>query len=308
MYGATCGLSRAAENAFGFYILGSRGAMAGFVPPPGIYSQNDFYFYNGSTQANREIVTGGHIIANVSDSIRADFQSLSLITPWQILGGDFGIGAIIPWGGVAIRAGAQYSGPLVNTPTRADFGDSTLVMGDPVLTTVLGWHSGNFHWNISGLMNSPLGYYRAGQVANLAFHRWAGDISGALTYFDPKTGLDLSIVTGMTFNGENPVTHYRTGTEYHLEWAMTQTLAKGLSAGVIGYYYKQITGDGGTGALLGPFKGEIAAFGGTIAYTIDLPETQISTRIKVLREFDATNRLTGTAGFMTVAFPLYAFK
>lgn len=31
----------AAENGVGFYLLGGRGPMAGYIPPPGVYIQND---------------------------------------------------------------------------------------------------------------------------------------------------------------------------------------------------------------------------------------------------------------------------
>lgn len=33
----------AAEGGASFYLLGSRGPMAGFTPPPGVFFQNDFY-------------------------------------------------------------------------------------------------------------------------------------------------------------------------------------------------------------------------------------------------------------------------
>jgi len=73
---------------------------------------------------------------------------------------------------------------------------------------------------------------------------------------------------------------------------------------VIGYYYQQVTGDSGTGARLGDFMGRTIALGGTAAYTFKLDGRDITTRVKVLREFDVENRLEGTAGFLTVSFPI----
>jgi hypothetical protein len=73
---------------------------------------------------------------------------------------------------------------------------------------------------------------------------------------------------------------------------------------VIGYYCQQVTGDSGTGARLGDFMGRTIALGGTAAYSFKLDGRDITARVKVLREFDVENRLEGTAGFLTVSFPI----
>jgi hypothetical protein len=66
-----------------------------------------------------------------------------------------------------------------------------------------------------------------------------------------------------------------------------------------------LTGDSGAGARLGDFKGRVTALGGTLGYTFAVDGRPISTRIKVFREFDARNRLEGTAAYVTVALPLF---
>lgn len=38
---------QAAEAATGVYLLGSRAGWAGITPPPGVYFQDDTYFYSG---------------------------------------------------------------------------------------------------------------------------------------------------------------------------------------------------------------------------------------------------------------------
>jgi hypothetical protein len=186
--------------------------------------------------------------------------------------------------------------------------DKASVFGDLVGMAALGWHSGKWHWTITGLLNVPVGDYREGEIANLAFHRWAGDISAAVTWLDPELGLDLSAAAGFTFNGTNEVTDYTTGTEFHVQWAISKNLTKQFSIGFIGYYYDQITGDSGPGAQLGDFEGRVTALGGTIAYNFEVGHTPVSTRLKVFREFDVENRLEGTAGFLTVAFPFAVNK
>jgi hypothetical protein len=39
-----CGPVRASEGGVSFYIPGVKGPMAGFLPPPGVFFQDDAYF------------------------------------------------------------------------------------------------------------------------------------------------------------------------------------------------------------------------------------------------------------------------
>lgn len=86
-------------------------------------------------------------------------------------------------------------------------------------------------------------------------------------------GLEVSLATGVTFNWTNTATNYRTGTELHLEGAVSYNLTPAFSVGVVGYHYEQLTGDTGTGANLGAFEGRVSALGGTVGYNFKLGET-----------------------------------
>ena len=294
----------AAENGAGFYLLGSRGALAGVLPPPGLYFQNDVYLYSGVTGANVAIPFNGRIVADVKANAVFEAPTLLWSTPLQILGGNLGLSASLPTGGPVIDAGVSLTGPRGNVISR-DLHDSVFTVGDPVIASTVGWHAGNFHWSTGVTVNVPIGDYHPGALANIAFHRWGADVFAAGTWLDPHLGIDLSGAVGVTFNGTNPVTDYTTGTEFHLELAASKILSNGFQFGVIGYYYQQVTGDSGTGARLGDFMGRTIALGGTAAYTFKLDGRDITTRVKVLREFDVENRLEGTAGFLTVSFPIF---
>ncbi len=45
--------AHAAEAATGVYLLGSRGPNAGITPPPGVYFQDNTYFYSGKISGAR---------------------------------------------------------------------------------------------------------------------------------------------------------------------------------------------------------------------------------------------------------------
>lgn len=181
--------------------------------------------------------------------------------------------------------------------------DAVFTVGDPLVSAFVGWEAGNFHYQVGTMVNIPIGDYQEGEISNIAFHHWGADVFAAATWLDPNIGLDLSGVVGMTFNAENPATDYRTGNEFHFEWAAVQHFNERFDAGLVGYYYNQVTGDSGAGAAR-PFKGEAAAIGATIGWNFKAGEVPISTRIKYFHEFEATNRAKGDAVFLTISMPL----
>jgi hypothetical protein len=128
--------------------------------------------------------------------------------------------------------------------------------------------------------------------------------AAAVTWLDPARGLELSVATGFTFNWENPDTDYKTGTEFHVEWAVLQHFSKTFALGLAGYHYQQVTGDSGSGASLGPFKGRVTALGPVMTSSFELGKIPVSAELKWLHEFDAENRATGDAGILTISMPL----
>ena len=312
---------RAAEQATGVYLLGSKSSMAGFLPPPGTYGSSMKYYYDGSASgsaaAGRALGQIGNVTLQADIDIDAkvfiELPTLLLVTPYKVLGGNIAFGAIVPFGwkdiGVDLDALATLTlanGTTVQQGARFSFDQDTFDLGDPLLTGIIGWHSGNWHWNVSGLLNIPVGPYSASSVTNIAFNRWAFDTTAALTWLDAAKGRELSAAAGFTFNGENDATNYETGTEFHLEFAAMQYLSKAFAIGITGYYYNQVTGDSGAGATLGAFKGEVTAIGPNINYNFQWGNTPVSTSLRWLHEFDAKNRLEGDAVLFSATFPFGA--
>ncbi|GJE46285.1 SphA family protein [Methylobacterium soli] len=301
--------AQAAEGGLSFYIEGQAVPLGGIVPPPGLYFDSTTYFYSGKVGANRQTQIGGNVVANVNVNLVADFATALWVTPVQILGGDLAFAFVMPFGEPAVRAGVLLNGPLINQafgrPIGASVGDSTFNPGDPIVSASLGWHSGNWHWKLAGVLSIPAGGYEPGQLSNVALNRYIGDISAGATYLDPALGIELSAAAGFTLNGTNPATRYNTGDEFHVDVSASKYLSKEVSVGVIASHYQQFTGDSGPGARLGPFKGRVTAVGGTIAVTGELGKIPVTARLKVLREVEVENRFQGTIGFFEVSFPLW---
>lgn len=297
---------RAAEGGAGFYLLGSKGPAAAITPPPGVFFSNDVYFYSGDLGGGKALPAGGRLSVGVEGRAVIDVPTVLWVLPEDVVGGHLGLSASVPFGWKETSADVTLAGPRGGTAS-GNVTDPVFTVGDPVLGGLLGWEAGNFHWQTSLLVNVPIGDYQKGEISNIAFHHWGADVSGGLTWLDPSIGLDLSGVIGMTFNAENPTTDYRTGNEFHFEWAAVQHFSKTFDAGLVGYYYDQVTGDSGDGARSG-FKGRVAAIGATIGWNFKAGEVPVSARIKYFHEFSVENRARGDAVFLTLSVPLSITK
>jgi hypothetical protein len=265
--------AQATEGGLGFYLLGTKTSMAGFVPPPGTYLADFNYYYSGST--NIDFNLGG---VNVNGGVDAEayiklFNGL-WVAPAKVFGGHAAFSVAVPIGWKSVAAGAIVD-PGGNE-LELNFQDDGTHIGDSVLGASLGWHEGNWHWSLGTLVNVPIGYWKRGDVTNMGFNRWAVDVTGALTYLDLKTGIELSGAAGFTFNGENDDTNYKTGTEFHLEGAAMQHFSKSFALGIQGYFYQQVTGDSGSGARLGDFEGRVIALGPAIDFSFALGKVPVS--------------------------------
>jgi hypothetical protein len=300
------GLASAAEGGAGFYLLGSKTATAGITPPPGVFFSNDLYMYRGDLGGDRGLPTGGRLAVGVDGAAVISIPTVIWVLPEEIAGGHLGLSATIPVGWKNTKADLTVAGPLGGTATGS-VSDKVVTIGDPVLGALLGWESGNFHYQVGTLINVPIGNYQDGEISNIAFHHWGADVNAAVTWLDPTVGLDLSAAIGMTFNAENPATDYRTGNEFHFEWAAVQHFNEQFDAGLVGYYYDQVTGDSGDGAR-SDFKGRVAAIGATIGWNFKVGELPVSTRIKYFHEFAAENRAEGDAVYLSISVPLSITK
>ncbi|WP_420342088.1 SphA family protein [Paenirhodobacter sp.] len=276
------------------------------MPSAGLYFQNDLYYYNGDIGAERKLPTGGRLALGVDGSAVIDLPTFIWVLPEEMLGGHLGLAATFPIGWKSTSADLTLAGPR-GGPARADVSDEVFTIGDPVLSAFLGWNQGNLHWQVGTMINVPVGDYQKGEISNIAFHHWGADVFTAMTWLDPASGLDLSGVLGVTFNDENPATDYRTGNELHFEWAAVKHFSPAFDAGMIGYYYDQLTDDSGDGAS-GPFRGQVTAVGATMGWNFKMGDRPVSARVKYYHEFDVRNRAEGDVLFVSLTMPLSILK
>jgi len=275
------------------------------MPPlQGVFMNNQGYYYNGGAQGGKDFVVGGKVVAGLNAQVAADFLTVLWVPTTNTLGGaTFAVGGALPVGDPMVHVSAVVTGPGGNTISLAS-SDSAFVVGDPLATAALGWKTGDLHIQLSTIINIPIGDYREGALANLAFHRWAEDGSLAATWHNDKSGWDLSGKAGFTFNGTNTDTDYKTGTEFHIEGSLEKALSPQWSLGAQAYYFHQVTPDSGSGARLGAFEGEVTGVGGTAAYHLKLGKMPATLRLSGFDEFEATNRLQGYSLWLGLSVPL----
>jgi hypothetical protein len=298
--------AQAVESAASLYLLGSGGPGTAVMPPiEGVFFANSAYYYDGQAGAGREFLIGGKVVTDVKATVIADFPTILWVPTTNLGGGALALGLVLPFGQPDIGVSATLAGPRGNA-IGASRSDSQTVWGDPVLTGMMGWKTGN--WNIQGstLVNVPIGQYRKDKLANLAFHRWAADASLAASWRNESTGWDVTGKGGFTFNGENDYTDYDSGTEFHLEASIEKTISPSYSIGMQSYYYYQVTGDSGSGARLGSFKGMVTGVGATGAYNFKIADKiPASLRLRAFTEFNTKNRLNGNSVFLDFSMPLH---
>jgi hypothetical protein len=296
-------IAAAVEGGAGWYLLGSKGSLAGILPPPGLFYTNDLYWYSGDANASRQFPTqGGQLALGISADAFVSVNTALYVAPAPFFGGRVAFGVVLPVVSKSVDVGARLSQgglPLAG----ASLSDSVTAIGDPLLVAAQGWDSGYWHATIFNLVNIPIGQWEEGALANAGFNRWGYDLTAAVTWFDTENGHEITVAPGFTVNGENLTTGYRSGTEFHVEFAAMQHFSPQFALGVSGYYYNQFGADSGSAA--GPFKGEAFALGPAIDLNFNLGKLPVSLKAKYLHEFDTTNRLQGNAGFIQLAIPLW---
>ena len=295
----------AAEGGGGFYLLGQRGQGAAvLLTVEGVFFAMPTYFYSGDVSGSQSLEVGGAATLGLDADVQVVMPTAMWMTPVDFLGGDLGFSATFVYGNADLAANFAVSIPEIGDTIFGD-SDERWATGDPVASAFLGWHGENYAYALTSSVNIPAGDYDVGRLSNVAINYWALDVTAAGTWLFPDSQIELSGATGFTFNDENDDTEYETGTEFHLEAAAFYQFSQSFSAGLNGYYYKQLSGDSGEGAVLGNLKGEVAAIGPGLSGTFMVGPAPVSMRFSYYREFSAEKRLEGNVAWLTFSIPLW---
>jgi hypothetical protein len=245
----------AAEGAASHYLAGTAGdILMAQSPKPGLQVATTLYYQSGDVGA---AVLQGKVGASLDVDIFLTMPAASYTFEQPVLGAIYSVVAAIPFGYANLDVG--LTGPRGNSfSTSADSFDISDIM---VVPLQLNWSFGKFSFEFAEGVIAPTGEYDVNNLVNLGRNYWSFDTVASMTWFNPGSGTDISVAPGIMFNTENNKTNYKTGSEFHVEFVVNQFLTETFSIGLRGYYYDQITGDSGSGAVLGDFKSESLAIG-----------------------------------------------
>ncbi len=289
----------ASEAASSGYMPGTYGDFAmGFVPGPGTYVENDTMWVWGNAGT---ALLEGQLTLNLEQIIVVNLTKITHVTDWNVLGANFGFGMFLPLVYGDITGTISAGGPGLSAS------DDAFGIGDIfIVPALLSWNVGNFHiLAIQGVV-APTGDYSLSNFMNIGRNYWSFDSNLAFTWLDPARGHEVSFNAGIRFNTTNEATNYRTGNEFHLDFTVAQHFSEALAVGLVGYYYRQVSGDSGTGATLGSFEGESLGLGPAVQWTTSIGQNPVALTAKWIHDIHTVNRFSNDYIFMEIKVPFIA--
>jgi hypothetical protein len=151
----------------------------------------------------------------------------------------------------------------------------------------------------------PTGDYTVGALANVGKNYWTFEPGIMASWLSSKIGTEVSLYTGVDFNTVNQDMAYTSGTSLHLDLTVAQHLplfGGFIGVGANGFYYQQLTGDSGSDALLGDFKGKTVGVGPVLSYVRQVGKSQLLAEVKWLPELDVDKRMKGDYVWFKLGF------
>ena len=282
--------AHAAEGGYSNYLPGTYGDFGLALEPPGkLTLRNDVYYYGADTS---RALRGGNLQTGIELDFLLNMTTLLYKPEVKVFGSQYAFGAMIPL--VHAELDATVGGLSVSDDTTG-LGDITLIPG------IFFWSCGKAHMSLAQFIIAPTGDYSVNNAVNPGLNYWTFDTNFAFTWLDEEKGREFSFNLGHTYNTENDATNYQTGQEIHLDVAINQYLSETLAVGLQGFYLNQITGDSGSGALLGDFQARASGIGPAIMWATQMGDQDVTFIAKWLHEFDADKRIEGDHVFLSLA-------
>jgi hypothetical protein len=307
------------EGGVSFWIPGFFGSLAAAPQQPGWSLATINYYTNvsagGAVALAREFEIRNlplNIQAQINASLHAT-ADIGMVIPTYVfatpvLGGQASVSMIAGYGGSNASLNGTVSGtvtgPLGNAipfgPRFDSINSSVTGFTDLIPQAALRWNAGVDNYMVYATGDIPVGAYNSSRLANLGIGHGAFDAGAGYTYFNPQTGHEFSGVLGFTANFINPATQYQNGVDMHFDWGASQFLTKQVQVGLVGYAYKDIGCDSGSGNRVGCFQSQVLGVGPQIGYIFPIGGMQGYINLKAYGEFDGSDRPSGWNAWLTL--------
>jgi hypothetical protein len=307
------------EGGVSFWVPGFFGSLAATPQQPG-WSLATIYYHTsvsaGADVARAREFTLGRVPANFTANANLNLNinatgNLGFVAPTYVfatpvLGGQASVSLLAAYGVVSTSLAGTLSGvitgPFGNSVPFARFdsiSDTTWGFGDLVPQFALRWNAGVHNYMVYATGDIPVGAYQSTRLSNIGIGHGAIDAGGGYTYFNPQTGHEFSGVLGFTYNFKNTATQYQNGVDMHFDWGASQFLSKQFLVGLVGYAYKEIGCDSGSGDRVGCFQSQVVGIGPQIGFLFPVGDMQGYLNFKAYGEFAAENRPAGWNTWVT---------
>lgn len=291
----------ASEGGWSSYTPGTYGDFSMNYAPPGLYFRENIIYYGGKFDDYPIYPT---INANLKQKTWFNLLAASYVAQTKILGGHYVIGGNAAYG---------FSTKLdVDVPGMGAQDDKTSGLADVWIAPIgLMWNLGSFHITLAEAIVLPTGRYNKENLVNMGRNYYSYETNLGLTWLDEKNGHEVSLNAGYIINDKNKDTDYKTGDEFHIDFAVNQFFSENFAIGITGYYYRQVKDDSspdldsineinGMYGLPTPggFKSESAGVGPAIMVGLSKNVQIIG---KWIHEFHAENRFKGDWAFLSLS-------
>lgn len=243
-------LASSGVAAEGHYVPGVEGMQGASVPPPGFYYLG--YALNYDIDDFRAPGTSDNLPGHNRGTVTALANRFVWISPYKLLGADYGMEAIVP----VIRTSL--------TVNAAGISESRSGIGDIYLSPlVLGWHGDRWDavagaglWVDSGDSGHPASPGKGFKSTMLT--------AGLTYYLDSAKTISASALSRFEFNGHND-DGFKPGNQLTVEWGVGKAFSA-VQVGLVGYSQWQVSDDSGPGAT--SHRSSRHAIGAELAYPI----------------------------------------
>jgi hypothetical protein len=283
----------AEESGTGHYNPGQTADFGDSLPGyPSFAYMNIFTYYHGSAGGSQRLpISGGRVAVDLEATSYSETSVLLWETPLKVFGGYYSLFVSIPYVWLTVSGDVQIG------PRTGQTKDSTNGIGDIYFAPLaIGWSKGDCKWDGRFGIYAPTGEYDKTDLANPGLGYWTFEPEVTFSWLSSKIGTEVSVFAGFDFNTENTEANYTSGDIFHIDLTVAQHLP--LLGGVIGvgangYWYKQFTGDSGSGATLGNFKAQELGIGPVVSYIRKMGKKALVIDAKWLPQIDVQNTMKG---------------
>lgn len=291
--------AHAEEGPTGHYVQGAVSDFIDAVPNKGtIMMRVQILRYEGSGGA-RAMPIAGLTATNVRET-RWGFGITAAVRPSYNLTAKLGWAASLT---IPIVQASIYGEVLQpgggSIPRQEDTGG----LGDLFVAPLMLLYEITPELSASGRLGMyiPTGRYQTGRLANTGKNYFTFEPTVGLEYFGWRNGVEATAHAGIDLNTMNRSTQYQTGVQGHVDATLAWHLPIGrgqVGAGGSGYWYRQLSGDSGQGAVLGSFEARSLGAGPVVSYVFRAGKVAVAVDLRWMHDFAVENRLDGDLWFL----------